>query len=409
MPWFLQWYSDYRDPENFVKILRMLLSEFTAWFTSCQPDTYFQCRSAVNSMIRHLNYFLIRPFESGNLKIISDEFYHDYCKLVLHWSSILSSTLKCPSNAIIVKSATQAIVQTLYNFTLHLNVLSFMKTVSNLIPMLLEITDDKLDEIQLYAYRCLGKMMIETDIKTIANPGKITAVHIEFITNTIDDPKQAERFYSLLESMKNYVQHDQVKVELIKQKVVPLLIKCVVETQFDPVKVQLIALEILLALSFDNNAYCILRQNQILMSHIRVLVGNTNPAESYLQRAAERLLWRLEKEEAIIQSTVLNVHKYDIMISYSHEDQQICFQIQEQLVKDGFRVWIDRDYLRGFIMAGIANAIENSECVLICMSSKYKQSPYCQLEAYYAFERGCRLIPIIIESNYKPDGWLGII
>ncbi|CAF4001788.1 unnamed protein product [Rotaria sordida] len=60
-------------------------------------------------------------------------------------------------------------------------------------------------------------------------------------------------------------------------------------------------------------------------------------------------------------------------------------------------------------MIGIANAIENSEHVLICMSNTYKQSVYCQSEAHYAYERGCRLIPILIESNYKPDGWLGII
>jgi hypothetical protein len=122
------------------------------------------------------------------------------------------------------------------------------------------------------------------------------------------------------------------------------------------------------------------------------------------------LLWKLEKEEeAIAKPTVLNSYKYDIMISYSHKDQQICFEIHEQLVKDGFRVWIDRDCLRGSTMIGIANAIENSESVLICMSSMYKQSVYCQSEAHYAYERTCRLVPIIIESDYKPDGWLGII
>ncbi|CAF1490990.1 unnamed protein product, partial [Rotaria sordida] len=65
--------------------------------------------------------------------------------------------------------------------------------------------------------------------------------------------------------------------------------------------------------------------------------------------------------------------------------------------------------LRGSTMIGIANAIENSEHVLICMSNTYKLSVYCQSEAHYAYERGCRLIPILIESNYKPDGWLGII
>ncbi|CAF3647153.1 unnamed protein product [Rotaria sp. Silwood1] len=97
------------------------------------------------------------------------------------------------------------------------------------------------------------------------------------------------------------------------------------------------------------------------------------------------------------------------MISYSHKDKELCLRIHEQLLKDGFNVWIDRDCLYGSTMAGIANAIENSECVLICMSNTYKESVYCQSEAHYAFERRCRVIPIILQPNYKPDGWLGII
>jgi len=188
------------------------------------------------------------------------------------------------------------------------------------------------------------------------------------------------------------------------------LIKCVEETRFDPIKVRRIALEILLALSFNNDACSILKQNQNFINHIRNLSGNNNLDKSGLKRPAERLLWKLEKEEeAIAKPTILNSYKYDIMISYSHKDTQLCLLIHEQLVKDGFRVWIDKDCLRGSTMIGMANAIENSEYVLICMSNNYKQSVYCQSEAHYAFERGCRLIPIIIESNYKPDGWLGII
>jgi hypothetical protein len=203
MPWYLQWYSDNRDPENFIKILRMLLSEFTTWITSCDPDSYQQCSSKVGNMIRHLSFFLIRPIESNNMNILCKEFYHDYCKLVSHWSSILSSTLTHSFNKINVKSTIRIILQSLYNFTLHQNVLNFMKTIPNLIPMLLKMTDVEHDEIQLNAYRCLGKIMIEADIKTLANPGKIVSVYIEFITNTIGVPKRTERFCSLLESLKS--------------------------------------------------------------------------------------------------------------------------------------------------------------------------------------------------------------
>jgi hypothetical protein len=197
---------------------------------------------------------------------------------------------------------------------------------------------------------------------------------------------------------------------LIRQEALHLLVKCIIESRFDPIKVQLVALEILLALSFNNEACSILRKNLNFMRHIRQLSSKIHPNRTDLQRAAEALLWKLEKEEeAVAKSTIVHSYKYDIMISYSHKDEAVCLPIHEQLVRDGYRVWLDRDCLRGQTMIGIANAIENSEHMLICMSSAYKQSVYCQSEAHYAFERGCQLIPIIIESNYKPDGWLGII
>ncbi|CAF1201536.1 unnamed protein product [Rotaria sp. Silwood1] len=410
IPFYLKWYWENCDPENFIKILRMLLNEYTVWFTSCQPDSYVQRSSEIDSMIRNLNYILIRPTEFDSLNIFSEEFYHDYCKLVWHWSSILSSILACSSCITNVKSAARTSVQTFYNFTLHSNVLNFMKTIPSLISMLLKVTDLDHDEMQLNAYRCLGKIMIEADIKTMTKPSKIAAVHIEFLKDTINDWKQSERFYSLLESLKSFVQHDQVKIELIKQEVLPLLVTCFLENPSESIKVQLVALEILFALSFHELACSFLKQNENFMNRIRIFSSKTYSNQLRLQRAAEGLLWKLEKEgEAVAKPTTLTSYKYDVMISYSHKDKEICLRIHQQLINDGFHVWLDKDCLRGPTMVGIANAIENSLYVMICMSNTYKQSVYCQSEAHYAFERGCRLIPIIVESNYKPDGWLGII
>ncbi|CAF1598322.1 unnamed protein product, partial [Didymodactylos carnosus] len=116
-------------------------------------------------------------------------------------------------------------------------------------------------------------------------------------------------------------------------------------------------------------------------------------------------------EEEIIdaQSITPSLYKYDIMISYSHTDKDLCYKIQEHLVKDKFRVWLDRDNLYGSQMQEMANAIENSEFIFICTSHAYKQSAYCQSEAHYAYERRCQLIPLKVIEKYRPDGWLGFI
>ena len=57
----------------------------------------------------------------------------------------------------------------------------------------------------------------------------------------------------------------------------------------------------------------------------------------------------------------------------------------------------------------MSNAIENAEFVFLCMSDAYKQSGYCKMEAYYALERQCSIIPLVMKAQYKPDGWLGIV
>ena len=60
-------------------------------------------------------------------------------------------------------------------------------------------------------------------------------------------------------------------------------------------------------------------------------------------------------------------------------------------------------------MNAMADAVENSEFVIMCMSDSYKQSTYCQAEAEYAFNCKRRLVPLIMRPGYRPDGWLGFM
>ena len=60
-------------------------------------------------------------------------------------------------------------------------------------------------------------------------------------------------------------------------------------------------------------------------------------------------------------------------------------------------------------MQAMADAVENSEFVILCMSDSYKRSVYCQAEAEYAFQCKRRLLPIVVRQGYRADGWLGLI
>jgi hypothetical protein len=169
------------------------------------------------------------------------------------------------------------------------------------------------------------------------------------------------------------------------------------------------ALENLLIMSFNENVCLNLKENVSFMELIKSL--SENSTEPDLQRASEGLLWILTKDDTSKTSTNEQSAEttYDVMISYSHKDKDLCFQLYDRLQKDHFRVWLDREQMHGTPLEAMSNAIEKSEFVFLCMSDAYKQSGYCKMEAYYALERQCCIIPLVMKSQYRPDGWLGIV
>ena len=123
--------------------------------------------------------------------------------------------------------------------------------------------------------------------------------------------------------------------------------------------------------------------------------------------------WNLYPKETTpekIQNSLSPVRSsHSIAISYCRQDNELCLIISRQLLQSGFKVWIDLENMYGSKVPRMAEAIENSQFVLIYMSQKYKSSAYCQFEAEYAFKSQRCFIPLIVEKNYKPTGWLGIL
>lgn len=53
----------------------------------------------------------------------------------------------------------------------------------------------------------------------------------------------------------------------------------------------------------------------------------------------------------------------------------------------------------------VASAIEKSQIVLVCFSQAYKDSANCKLEGEYCVQRRVDIIPLLMQSGYKADGW----
>ena len=97
------------------------------------------------------------------------------------------------------------------------------------------------------------------------------------------------------------------------------------------------------------------------------------------------------------------------MISYQWDSQTDVIQIKDALEASGYDIWMDLDDMRGNIYQKMAEGVEGAQLIIMCMSSKYQTSVNCNKEFQYAQDRRKRIIPVMMEKNYKPSGALGLI
>lgn len=217
------------------------------------------------------------------------------------------------------------------------------------------------------------------------------------------------------------VKSDEIKQQVVEQNGLPSLMQHTKETTDDSAP-----LEVVYALAFNPDAKTVLNEDREFIDHVEKMKKSDN---QQIANAAHGVMWKLEDEDKFKkeaeekesneqatketeESTVDKEEKpeqYDMMISYCWAQKELCHRINDRLEKEGYSVWLDRDEMRGSIVESMAEAVENSRCVLICMSSNYKSSTNCQAEAEYAFNRKSKIIPLMVEKDYKPDGWLGFM
>nr|CAF4123563.1 unnamed protein product [Adineta steineri] len=335
----------------------------------------------------------------------NNTFYDQYEKLLTHLLQMLHNTNQNDSTNI---QLIKELVEQLANFISFEQYFGKMRELkaSSLFLSIIDNTQDEYTHFQIY--RILAAILTEKDIKTLALPDKIVRIFLGKINDIINNIHSEEPLDNILIALKSLVQHDQIKAEIVKQQGLPLLIRCATEPELiKQAEGTQLSLEILLALTFNTEAFNYIKNNSLFLEELKKVRMSTDDDG---KRFAEGIFWKLEEEKKPIQVIPSPSHdQYDIMISYCHRNKDLCHDIYDRLVNDGFRVWLDRENMFGSPMDAMAHAIENSQYVLVCMSDAYKQSPCCQLEANYAFQRKCPMIPLVVTPRYRPDGWLGII
>ena len=234
---------------------------------------------------------------------------------------------------------------------------------------------------------------------------------LRFIITLLDEAWQSEDRHSngysakeLAEGLSHLAINDANKNILGQNGVIPVLISVIKTSNEDEEKAS--ATRALWMLAFDDNNKEKVRQEEGAMDILHQLQQSKN---SEVQKAAAGALWELEGKTARQSSEKIESTGNHVMISYQWDSQEVLVEVKNRLQASGYRVWMDLEQMGGSTLETMAKAVEDSSVVLICLSERYKESPNCRSEAEYTYKLGKDIIPLMMQRNYKPDGWLGML
>ncbi|CAF5125633.1 unnamed protein product, partial [Rotaria sp. Silwood1] len=97
---------------------------------------------------------------------------------------------------------------------------------------------------------------------------------------------------------------------------------------------------------------------------------------------------------------------YDIVLSYSNNvnDKILTDKICKRLVSRGYQIYSEKQGAHR--LQRIEKAVEKQKPILVCLSSAYRTSKMCMAELEHAVKQRSSVIPVIVEANYKIQGWL---
>ncbi|CAF3669446.1 unnamed protein product [Rotaria socialis] len=272
------------------------------------------------------------------------------------------------------------------NATLRNTILSVIDTTTN-------------DEMATCCYAVLCEILTDEELKDLKISDNICNYFLQLLEHTWNKTKKYEHvpIMVVLKAFQTLSKNDTMQQKIAHSDRIYLLIEMCDEYP--------IVYDIIWAFSFNKDIQQQLRSNSPFICKLTQLSRRLENKQ--MSKIIDGILWNLEiNHENRSMTDKHNTKEFDIMISYSHKEKVLCKQIYEELTKAGYRVWIDFDQMHGNVMDAMAQAIEQSNTVIMCMSEQYRKSNYCRAEAQYAFQCERRIVPILLQKQYKPDGWL---
>eukprot|EP01052_Picozoa_sp_SAG31_P033152 SAG31_NODE_3711_length_3960_cov_5.475265_5_plen_482_part_01 len=153
-------------------------------------------------------------------------------------------------------------------------------------------------------------------------------------------------------------------------------------------------------------------QNPAVASALEQVLGSPESSETTKAFARSALL-AMSDQKPPLQSPMtgqstqrLTAH---IMVSYCWNEQDIVTRIARNLQRRGYKVWLDIDQMKGSTLMSMSQAIDDAGMMLYCVSLRYKESVNCRMEAMYAHQSQLDMVPLMMQKDYTPKGWLGML
>ncbi|XP_057289417.1 uncharacterized protein LOC130612138 isoform X5 [Hydractinia symbiolongicarpus] len=191
-----------------------------------------------------------------------------------------------------------------------------------------------------------------------------------------------------------YCEADKTNVSLVEEEIVSRLMEYTIES--------------LHSKNFECESFSL---EEMLNGLQRMVVNTENQQKDNehgdVSSNASGIEWELNKNQIDHDDTEHSAKH--IMISYSWKQKSVVKDIVVKLKEYGFKLWFDESDMTDELCIAMAHAIQNAEVFLLFASRTYQESANCKSEATYARERNVKIIPIILEEDWKPDNWLGFI
>ncbi|CAG2223110.1 unnamed protein product [Mytilus edulis] len=220
----------------------------------------------------------------------------------------------------------------------------------------------------------------------------------------------------LMDGLGKLAVNDKNKSKIVDAGALPLLLRMLKQENIEE---QAVASKALWTLSFDKDVAQKIRDFEDLMPTLEKL---SNSQDKNVEKNCKGALFVLKGENDVKNrpKSSSKRSKRHIFISYAWNEKEMVYKLKDRLKQEGLEVWIDVERMGGSTLSAMAEAVENASVVLICMSEKYKLSPNCRLEKYklspncrleaeYTFQCRKDYVPLMLQKQYRPDGWLGAI